>query len=393
MGQQGMSQRDIVEELSGSYEAFKRPEITTRRFTQNEMLGWLKPTVESGTVHVAPLGNSSEGRTISLYTYGEGSTKVLLWSQMHGDEPTATMALLDILNFLARRPECDVARTIKSKLSLFLIPMLNPDGAERFTRRTAQFVDMNRDAVALKTPEARILLEAQETYQPEFGFNLHDQEHRLTVGPSKNVTAIALLAPAVDPSRSDNHVRRKAKKVASVFAEVVEQLVPGHCAKYDDTFEVRAFGDTVQKKGTSTVLVESGGWQNDREKMFIRKLNYVGLLTSLYSIATGEYDQRDAEIYEHLPFNSKNLYDVIVRGVRFKASPTVPAITVDIAFNLDEANQDPDRKRLIARVVDLGDLSPYGAFEEREGGGITLSANEVQLEKVIPWEDALRLLK
>ena len=29
---------------------------------------------------------------------GTGPRRILLWSQMHGDEPTATLALLDILN-------------------------------------------------------------------------------------------------------------------------------------------------------------------------------------------------------------------------------------------------------------------------------------------------------
>jgi len=54
--------------------------------------------------------------------------------------------------------------------------MLNPDGAERFTRRTAQMIDMNRDASALATPEAKILKSTHDMYQPEYGFNLHDQE-------------------------------------------------------------------------------------------------------------------------------------------------------------------------------------------------------------------------
>ena len=80
--------------------------------------------------------------------------------------------------------------------------MLNPDGAERFTRRTAQLIDLNRDALALETPEARILKETCNKYQPEYGFNLHDQDPRLTVGTTKKITAIALLAPSTDESRT-----------------------------------------------------------------------------------------------------------------------------------------------------------------------------------------------
>jgi hypothetical protein len=390
--QQNLPQSKLVQELFDSYESHKRSEIKSRRFTQAQMLRWMQPMISADIVGVTNLGRSAEGRNISLYAYGKGPTKVLLWSQMHGDEPTATMALLDILNFFAQRPDDAVTKTIRTNLTLLIIPMLNPDGAERFTRRTAQLIDMNRDAATLRTPEAQILRDTQYKHQPQFGFNLHDQESRLTVGSTKNVTAIALLAPARDPLRSDNDVRSKAKKVATVFAEVMNQLVPGHVAKYDDTFDRRAFGDSVQLWGTSTVLVESGGWLNDRDKMFVRKLNYVGLLASLYSIAAGEYEQKNTTAYEALPFNSKNLYDVIVRGVELRGEGT-PAIRADIGINIEETSQEPNGKRQIAKVVDLGDLSTFGAFEECDGKGISIKGSDIQLDKQVPWEDLQHLLK
>jgi hypothetical protein len=391
--QQGVSETEIVRELVDSYDEHKLAEITSRRFNQADMLRWLESMVRQNVVIHTALGSSAEGRTISLYSHGEGPVKVLLWSQMHGDEPTATMALLDMLSFLVRSPNNAIAKTIQERLNLLLVPMLNPDGAERFTRRTAQLIDMNRDAVAQRTPEARILRATQQKYRPQFGFNLHDQDPRLTVGSTKEVTAIALLAPAFDQPRSDNDVRRRAKKVASVFASVMNQVVPGHTAKYDDTFDPRAFGDSVQMWGTSTVLVESGGWPNDRDRMFIRKLNYVGLLVSLYSIATGEYERSDVLTYESLPFNSKNLYDIIVRGVDFKPAPGMPSIRADLALNVEEMNREQGNIRLMARVVDIGDLTPYGAFDERDGNGISLSADQIQLDKLIPWEEVNLLLK
>jgi hypothetical protein len=383
-----------AKELFDSYDTFKRPEITSRRFTQAEMLRWIGTVSKSGTIKAQPLGQSAEGRTISLYTFGAGATKVLLWSQMHGDEPTATMALMDIFSFLAQRPDHEITRLIQSKLTLLVIPMLNPDGAERFTRRTAQLIDMNRDAAALTTPEANILRNAQKQLQPQFGFNLHDQDPRYSVGQTTKVAAIALLAPATDEKRGDNAVRARAKKVAAGFARTLEQFIPGHVAKYDDTYEPRAFGDRVQQWGTSTVLVESGGWPNDREKMFLRKLNCVGILTSLVSIAAADFEQNDLSAYESLPFNTKNLYDLIVRGIEFKGEKNAPTLKADIAFNLDEQFDPATRSiRLIGKVVDLGDLSTYGAFEERTGTGIVLNSKQIQLERAIPWEELQTLLK
>ena len=174
--------------------------ILTRRFSQVEMLGWLAPLRDRKLFTATPVGRSAEGRTISMLKLGAGKTTVLLWSQMHGDESTATMAIMDILKFFSQEPDHIVTRSVLSRLNLLMIPMLNPDGAERFQRRTAESIDMNRDALMLRTPEARILKETRDTYRPHFAFNLHDQDPRYSVGQTQNVSAIALLAPAYDQS-------------------------------------------------------------------------------------------------------------------------------------------------------------------------------------------------
>lgn len=375
---------EFSRELFDDYTSYSVPEITSRRFTQADMLCWLNPLNAGNLFRVQSLGTSAEGRTISLLRLGKGTVKVLLWSQMHGDESTATMALLDVLNFFRRKPEHNITRSILGSLDLLMIPMLNPDGAERFERRTAQCVDMNRDALTLETPEARILKEAQQTFKPEFGFNLHDQDPRYTVGNTKDVSTIALLAPAYDETRGDNHVRLAAKKVASVFGATMHAFIPGHVSKYDDTFEPRAFGDNVQKWGTSTVLVESGGWPGDREKMFIRKLNAVGLLTSLYALATGTYRQADLTIYERLPFGTKYLYDVIMRNARLRGNELVPPVLVDIGINLDEEVRAEDgRVELIGKIVDIGDLRVYGAFREVDVRGALFTGSEIKMDQRI----------
>jgi hypothetical protein len=177
------------------------------------------------------------------------------------------------------------------------------------------------------------------------------------------------------------------------LSQVLDELVAGHIAKYDDTFDRRAFGDSVQSWGTSTVLIESGGWPHDRDKMFIRKLNTVGLLMVLRSIATRAYEKETTTSYDALPFNSKNLFDIIVRGVEYKGAAGTPPIRVDVAINIEEMNQEPDRNRLMAEVVDLGDLTPFGAFEEREGKGISLSSSDIALDRQVPLQELKFLLK
>jgi hypothetical protein len=384
----------LARELFDKYENYKMSVITTRRFSQADMLRWLEPLRDQKLFVMTPVGRSAEGRTISMLKLGTGKTTVFLWSQMHGDEPTATMALMDILMFFSREPHHVVTQSILEKLNLLIIPMLNPDGAERFQRRTAQAIDMNRDALNLTTPEARILKETRDTYLPRFGFNLHDQDPRYSVGETNNVSAIALLAPAFNAARSDNGVRLPAKKVAATLASILHEFVPNNVSKYDDAFEPRAFGDNIQKWGTSTVLIESGGWPGDREKMFIRKLNVVALLTTLYTLSVDQCADADVKTYEQLPINTKYLYDIVLRNAQLRAEDSVPAVTVDIGINIDEEiNQKTGRAESVAKVVDIGDLRTYGAFQDVDVRGVTVTGAEIKMDQRIPMERVEFLLK
>jgi murein tripeptide amidase MpaA len=81
---------------------------------------------------------------------------------MHGDEPTATAALFDVFEYLRRHRDEPIVRRILSQLTLHVVPMLNPDGAERFQRRNAQSIDVNRDALRLQTPEGRALKQLRD---------------------------------------------------------------------------------------------------------------------------------------------------------------------------------------------------------------------------------------
>ncbi len=101
------------------------------------------------------------------------------------------------------------------KVTLYIIPMLNPDGTERFTRRNELDIDLNRDALRLQFPESKILKKIQEQTNPKFSFNLHDQSTRYTVGNSYKVATISFLAPAFNEAKDINPVRENAMKLIS----------------------------------------------------------------------------------------------------------------------------------------------------------------------------------
>ncbi len=324
---------------------------------------------------VIEIGKSFEGRPIRLIKIGSGDIKILLWSQMHGDESTATMAIADIFSYFQKNSDTKEIKELLSKLSLLFIPMLNPDGAARHQRLTAQCIDMNRDAIALVTPEAQLLKKIQNEYQPDFGFNLHDQELS-TVKGTKEISAIAFLAPAMDEEKSDNEVRVRAKKVAAFLTEKMMEVVPGKITRYDDGYEPRAFGDSIQSWGTSTVLIESGHTIGDPEKFFIRKLNAVGLLSAFDAIASGTYSNADISVYEKLPANSERAYDLIIRNVliKYKNGQTTPA-DLGISYQVDTHTTDTPI------LFEVGDLSPLVGLKEIDGGGKLIDEEDLKIER------------
>ena len=141
------------------------------------------------------IGRSVEDRPLRHVQWGNGKTPVLLWSQMHGDESTATMALADLFRFLGEHPDHPLVKQLQANTTLHFFPIVNPDGAARFQRRNAQGIDLNRDARMLATPEALTLKALFDQVKPKYGFNLHDQRVGYRAGDSDRGTAIALLSP------------------------------------------------------------------------------------------------------------------------------------------------------------------------------------------------------
>ncbi|MCC6242024.1 MAG: peptidase M14 [Gemmatimonadaceae bacterium] len=339
--------------------------ITTRRFTHRDLWAALDPVVKAPVFRTTTFGASMHGRPLRAITFGTGPTTVLLWSQMHGDESTATMSLADILTWFAepKRDRNDVRDLLASRLTIVMVPMLNPDGAELFQRENAMGVDVNRDARRLSTPEARALKALRDSIMPAFGFNLHDQNARTLGSSTGRQVGIALLAPAADAEKSYGPTRATARLVAATIRRVLEQEIPNRVARYDDAFNPRAFGDLIQQWGTSTVLIESGALPNDPEKQQLRRVNVIALLTALEAIATGGYRAADPALYDALPVNDRAAVDVLVLGADVVIPGQAP-MRVDLAYNYDDA-----LRKGRARIRDIGDLAAVVALDTIQASG------------------------
>jgi hypothetical protein len=384
-----------IPQLEKAFEKYREPAITHRRFTHAD----LQPLIQkhSDQFEVIPLGNSVLGKSISSLDWGKGETKVMLWSQMHGNESTATMALFDLFNFLeGKGDQYDSFRQLlNSQLKLKFIPMLNPDGADVFKRRNALDIDLNRDAISLISPEAVVLKKARDDFEPEFGFNLHDQQIYYNVVNTPKQATISLLAPAYNEATEINEVRGRAMQTIASMNQLLQELIPGQVGKYDDAFEPRAFGDNIQKWGTSTILIESGGLMGDPEKQEVRKINFILLLDALYTIATRSYTQYTTEQYFAIPDNGIQLMDLLIQEMLVPVNGNWYPIDLGIRRREIEGKGGYS---FVGSVEDLGDMQVFFGLENLDATGLQHKEGKVYPKpfksvKKVSMEKATELLR
>ena len=337
----------------------------------------------SGLFTMEKAGESIEGRTIYHVTVGKGPYHVLLWSQMHGDEPTATAALFDVFDYLRRRQREPAVQRLLTALTLHVVPMLNPDGAERFQRRNAQGIDINRDALRLQTPEGKILKDIRDRWRPAVGFNLHNQNWRTSVGDPPKPASISLLSVAFDAARSDSEGRQLTKKLCAVIRDALEPFAPGQIGRYDDEFEVRAFGDNVTLWGTPVVLIETGAWPSVQPDAALVRLNFIAILSALDSLASKSVERADPQRYDSLPMNQSRAFYILVRNATVINGAGVPPFIADVGVIANRrVRLAPGSRDLQVSLVidDIGDLRTSGGLTTIDGTGMTIVPIEEDLE-------------
>ena len=323
-------------------------------------------------------GLSAEGRKIPLLRLGQGPTGVLLWSQMHGDEPTATSALLDLLNWLGVHRGEPAVRSLLANLTLWVIPMLNPDGTQRTQRRNAQEVDINRDALRLATPEGRFLKAVRDRVQPVLGFNLHNQSPLVRAGRRGPQAALSLLSVPGDQAHSITPGTRRTRQLAALVQRLAEPFAPGRIARYDMDYTARAFGDSMTRWGTATLLIESGGWSAPDEAERLVRLNFVVLAGALSALAEGSLDSIDPAAYERIPLNQRDaLATLVVRNVRLAGGRGLPPFPADLAFTVPGPFAGDSGRSRGPALVEVGDLSASLGLEELDAGGML----------AVPWPE------
>ncbi len=364
-------QDPITSKLYETYEKYKEPSLGERRIKHREIQPLIQQFKANPKFEVQKVGESIEGRDLSLISIGTGDINVFLWSQMHGNEPTATQAIFDILHFLDVSDFEEEKQEILSKLKLHFLPMVNPDGAEVYQRRNALGIDINRDALRLQSPEGRALKRIRDSLDADFGFNLHDQSTYYNAELTDKPATISYLATAYNYEKDINEVRANAMKVIVYMNKIIQNYAPGQVGRYSDDFEPRAFGDNIAKWGTSLILIESGGYTNDPEKQEIRKLNYVSILSALYTIANGSYKSIPVEDYEKIPHNDRKLFDLKIENVIYELLGN--DYILDLGIFRNEIDLKGHNDFYYKSVVDdQGDLSTFYGYETFDASGYTI---------------------
>ncbi|MBI5730413.1 MAG: peptidase M14 [Ignavibacteriales bacterium] len=359
-----MNSNELSTSLFNDYDNYREKKLNSDFISHSQLTELIRGIQTKNLFRVDKLGESLDCKEIFSVVLGEGETKILAWTQMHGDEPTATAALFDLFNFFSSKDLYDdLRKNLLKKITFHFIPMLNPDGAEMFTRENAFNVDLNRDALRLQSYESQILWDYAEKVEPEFGFNLHDQNSYYTAGRSDNASAISLLAPPMNHVKSINYIREKSMQIICRINDALSLFIPQNIARYKDDFEPRAFGDNFTKKGISTILIESGFYKNDMKKDFVRKLNFIALLSAFNSAAEKDYENTDHKKYFDIPENEELLFDLLLRNLTLNYNGR--NFKIDIGINREKKRiKESQSFYYKSKIADLGDLSIFYGIEE-----------------------------
>lgn len=300
------------------------------------------------------IGKSFLGNSIYKFSFGNGPKRVLIWSQMHGNESSGTRAMFDVLNFLETNHS--VAKTILDNITFDFIPMLNPDGANVNIRRNAVGIDINRDFLAQQSTEIHVLLSQIESNNYQILFNLHDQRTIFNVGQTKEPATLSFLAPSYNLEEDVNEVRQQTMGIIQAMNTELQKVIPGKIGRYTSEFYPMSTGDNFTKMGYPCVLFEAGHYPNDYQRNETRKYNALAILAGLNAIAT--QTEFDFDQYELIPQNGQKFLDIVLRNVKVVNGDKVSVL--DLGIYYDDV-YDPLLNEVVEKgsIIELGDLRKF----------------------------------
>ena len=330
------------------YDSLKATSLKSRVLSNSDIEPLL--SLLSDTFDVSTLGHSEIGLPIHGVKIGSGPKRILLWSQMHGNESTTTKALFDLFNYL----KLEDFNAFLGTCTLFIIPILNPDGAKAYTRLNANKVDLNRDAINRSQKESIILRSVFNEFKPHYCFNLHGQRTIFSAGKSNNSSVISFLSPSEDAERTVTITRKKSMSIIHSMNGVLQIYLPNQIGRYDDGFNANCVGDQFQTLGVPTVLFEAGHYPGDYLREETRKYIALSIFTAIECIAYNKVGEDTSSLYFDIPENDTLFNDVIIRNALL--DPSNPNDFCDIGIQHKEV-LGPNGLLFKPTIDFIGDLS------------------------------------
>jgi hypothetical protein len=144
----------------------------TRTISYADMKTFLESVDGKGPVHVSIEGSTTKGRSVYLVRLSRTANpawKIVFYALQHGDEISSKDALLYLIRDISEHPE-----KLPADTGVWMLPMMNPDGAEAGTRVSGAGVDLNRDHITLEQPETQALYRVIRRVRPDIAIDCHE---------------------------------------------------------------------------------------------------------------------------------------------------------------------------------------------------------------------------
>lgn len=165
----------------------KRPAGTTRYAPMLARLSALlayDKAEGSRRMQLSSIGTSVKGRSIWMVTLHDTAAptdvmtdppkRLFYLCRQHGHEPASTEGALTFLTELVHAaPDSPLAETLKH-VTVYVVPMANPDGSEAYLRHNARGKDLNRDWLKRTQPETQAWYRTIMKIRPDMMTDQHE---------------------------------------------------------------------------------------------------------------------------------------------------------------------------------------------------------------------------
>lgn len=271
-----------------------------------------------GRVDVDAAGTSGEGRDLLYATVGDGPATFWLQARIHGNELHSTEAALQILDSLSSGAPW--AEEVRKNLTVVVIPMYNPDGAEANIRSstTPTRTDLNRDWENFAQPESGAFWRLWRGVAPTYALDLHHMSEAPVVEGTEDLNAFQIGARSIAPARMTAEQWLTNRAMAMVSVDALSAYGPVNVAKYPDIDITNAVLSRMLLGGTAPAG-EQPVLQSPTEGAIFYEVRSVGQksngqLENLFRIptravlraaASGDLTSYDVSGYDDIPYAAR----------------------------------------------------------------------------------------